>query len=989
MNKAAQYRKFQLFSVIEGGEPKKNARDTQYNSNVFYGINDISISKIRAAENFIIASGKVENIPKDGQINMSSLDKDLFFKIFNNQILDEYEIHNKPIQNFEIKNFGTRNYLFSFGLDLVNIAKEGEEERFFLVSDFKVTNISKCLSFDLDYRPEIEKVVNIVYKVENESVFFGQNVGENSTPIENVISFNVSNDISFAALGTDSGLIILISGKPNLIQAQELKVNTMKKASNDPITNVTFLKDMNTKGHSLFFSNKKGVFYYNLDGKNIEPINVKVKNEGGCDVGCLCSKSAGNYFLFASNKDVIELTKNEDDKKESNKWKVIHQWSFEQNIVQVCYLNNYIVASTIINGTNHFSIFDPMNNIFLYYSAFIETLSSIAPDNESIYFLCYNETLHTKKIMRLKEVSNKEKFDIFYKKNFYDTAYEYAKYLHYPEDKLAEINKAYAEMLYAKGDYQKSIEQYIKTITFLEPSAVIQKFYDGAKLDCLIIYLKALRENEKFQKIASTEEMKDYTALLLNCYIKQRKISEFTDLVEQSDEMVVETAIEVAKEQQKKDLAETIAKKSKNIEFVIQLLVESNSDRDQALQEIQKIEDFEKQFKLLCKFGSILVEKLMRLTMDFITKVVTILIEMKQNGNEAVKEEINKKYEQLILSIFSTGGKNRALTEVLVLITEKDRNCPAFIIHKLIEVHLESLHFINLNQVVYTFNNKKIEKKDLTQTILKLIDTFKEIIDKNFILVLFRVNNFTEGIVRVCEILNLHQELISLYTMDDSPIEKVEALEKTISICDNYGFRERRYWEQALSFYLSNQSNFTENYLKILLEKMEKNGLLTPKLLMQIMDKGKKISPETLTPFLINFLKNQKESIVANKVITDSNEQKILKLNNDLKELGSKAKQYTAVKCIVCKDKMRIPFVFFKCGHAFHQSCLSGQIMGDNKIHCFECMKVKNEFNAKIKESAIISKEHDAFLESLSSSNNKIDVIAEYFGKGVFNIEKK
>ena len=132
------------------------------------------------------------------------------------------------------------------------------------------------------------------------------------------------------------------------------------------------------------------------------------------------------------------------------------------------------------------------------------------------------------------------------------------------------------------------------------------------------------------------------------------KISEFTDLVEQSDEMVVETAIEVAKEQQKKDLAETIAKKSNNIEFVIQLLVESNSDRDQALQEIQKIEDFEKQFKLLCKFGSILVEKLMRLTMDFITKVVTILIEMKQNGNEAVKEEINKKYEQLILSISSS-----------------------------------------------------------------------------------------------------------------------------------------------------------------------------------------------------------------------------------------------------------------------------------------------------------------------------------------------
>ena len=100
-----------------------------------------------------------------------------------------------------------------------------------------------------------------------------------------------------------------------------------------------------------------------------------------------------------------------------------------------------------------------------------------------------------KQVIKLKEKDNKYKFEIFYKKSFFDTAYEYAKSLNYDQKKISEISRRHGDHLYLKSDYQKAIEQYILTINYLEPSYVIQKFLDGSKLDYLILYLENLEKD--------------------------------------------------------------------------------------------------------------------------------------------------------------------------------------------------------------------------------------------------------------------------------------------------------------------------------------------------------------------------------------------------------------------------------------------------------------------------------------------------------------
>ena len=127
----------------------------------------------------------------------------------------------------------------------------------------------------------------------------------------------------------------------------------------------------------------------------------------------------------------------------------------------------------------------------------------------------------------------------------------------------------YAEHLYRKGDFEKSIEQYKLTINYLDPSYVIQKFLDGSKLNHLIDYLEALQNNDEFKKNCNNERLKDFTALLLNCYIKQKQIKKLKDFVEKKnikDEVTIKTAIEVCKDTNKIDLALSIAQKAKMLD---------------------------------------------------------------------------------------------------------------------------------------------------------------------------------------------------------------------------------------------------------------------------------------------------------------------------------------------------------------------------------------------------------------------------------------
>ncbi len=181
---------------------------------------------------------------------------------------------------------------------------------------------------------------------------------------------------------------------------------------------------------------------------------------------------------------------------------------------------------------------------------------------------------------------------------------------------------------------------------------------------------------------------------------------------------------------------------------------------------LDRIKDITIKFDLLLKYGQkILLEcpaKMQRILKNFISNIMSL----KKSGSDPLI-----KYESLI-KIFI--NQENLLEELLDFILISDENCDASVIHRRIELFLDKL----------AEENKKDSdsKYSIIENITNLIKNkkYQNKIDKNYVLMLFKMHNFTVGIVTLSEIMELRQELLSIY-MDNHNYEKI------INICENFG----------------------------------------------------------------------------------------------------------------------------------------------------------------------------------------------------------
>jgi hypothetical protein len=87
-----------------------------------------------------------------------------------------------------------------------------------------------------------------------------------------------------------------------------------------------------------------------------------------------------------------------------------------------------------------------------------------------------------------------------------------------------------------------------------------------------------------------------------------------------------------------------------------------------------------------------------------------------------------------------------------------------------------------LDKLAEEKKNNSISKDSTIDLITSMIKNkkYQNKIDKNYILMLFKMHNFTDGIVTLSEIMELRQELLSIY-MDNHKYDKI------INICENFG----------------------------------------------------------------------------------------------------------------------------------------------------------------------------------------------------------
>ena len=975
-----------------------------------YTLNDIVPINLKIYEKYYYVLGKLKE-------NKVSKNKKPFIiaKINPSEnIIEEYAPFTDCIIDFDIIYFQHIPYLVVIGTDLGNNEEEStakietNNKNNEMIINPSPNSIPSIKFFSLNYfRSETEEKSNLNeygnLKLENRiylmykkgkftDLYKGGDIDEKIefyNPIKDISHFSISPFMNAVAFSFKSYIMEIKFSLNN--KKEKDKVLLVSSADKKNITNIKY--SIINYETFLYYTTNESIYYKKLGepkfsfiGSELMKTGANPKNFDINSKGNILISTPEHYieeFYFDNLMNIYEnfLTK-----------------VFGGHIKFIQYLGKYYLFSFYEDNKPILCVYDPSNNIFVTFDNDFKqkNILLITSTDDRIYVLLENDGF--KNIVCLKECEDKKKFEQFYKKEFYDLAYVYGKSLKYDSEQLAEIAKAYAENLYKKGDYEKSVEQYKLTINYLDPTYVIQKFMDDPKKDYLIKYLEELQNNGEFERNCNQKRFNEFTTLLFNCYIKQKQIDKLKYFFQKKsviDENTIRSAIELCKEINNTELLlsfSEMVKKGDMDELYIQILIDIPSDYryyDQYIKKIPKtlkeIKDLQKKYNILIKFGKRLLENKEisdEIHIEILHLIDDIINIKKKNPNS--KQLNNIKYLKII-SLYSTEECQDKLEILFKKIIYEDEDCPTELITRIVELYLD---YYNRNE-----EKEKNSGKGYLQKIKGILNQFKNKIDKNYLLMLFKINGFNEGIAEMSKIMELDQDLLQIY-IEQKNFEKInEACKKSMQ-SHNTKDKKVNFWLQALYFYIeiSNKSNINKlnEYILEVLDNLSKQEEFSPMNLLDILEKAvndqnKLIEIRTIRKFFKDWIKQKLDSLKDDKKETEENFKKIEEYDKSIKDIQMSAKSFNSnSKCAACKSTLDVPFTFFLCGHGYHQNCLDDL---DNKIECSVCKNKNVKIFDKIETGEKYVKEHpNRYKEELDQEDkgNKFDVFANYLGKGIF-----
>ena len=996
-NSSSTVRKYQFFEEVES-ESKENkeifiSHQDSPLENTPITLNDIkpnSIDQMCAIDDIIFVNGKAIH-----KIQGTLARESVIMKIYNNKVVDSYRMFNGVYYFFQIRYFYEKPLFVTAGGNFDKYISKGREEQFMFTS-IKIYNAKPLLNKDENkyeipnnlkatdeqYPKLLIKQIRILKNLKTNELLCdteGDKM-EGYESFQNIVLISINSSFSHIAVGLDKGDILLISAYPNILECteKEIKVRFLPKIIPKDreihITNLEFSEMYinNEPKRILYASTASAVYYYEWKydtkrGSNPEnDIELKELVQDGKGAYRSCISIKNNLMLLASSNNdfIIEYENLEFGK----------TWFFEGNKLCLKYFkNNYFIF--VINGekNSEIQIYDKLNKFFVCNITDPKKIIGICSNDEFIYIL-YENNDNRKTILKLKEKENKDKFAIFYSKNQYETAYSYAENSGFDKQKLSEITRKYAEFEYSKGDYENSINQYIKTINYLDPSLVIQKFLEKSKLDYLIQYLESLEQNNIFQ--ANDEpNKKNYTTLLLNCYIMQEKIPKLKEFMNSKGNEfpieIIKTAIDVCLETENIELALSIAKQKNMYEEYLQILILKQNKLEEALDFIAPIEKDKNKEKLLIreqinlfnKFGDYFLKNnddkipdiFFNRIINFIEKNINLL-----NKNDIIKLIqifiINDKYFKTLFEKMESYG------------IEFSKE----MIHRRIELYLEEKDEENNKKIIEMLGDNK----------------FKDKYDIQYLIMLFKFKEFKQGIEFISKLINKKQELLNIYMLN-------KEYQKIIDMCNisdesgisSIGIILNYFLDKKLRSQLD-ESGITEinEYLKKLLEKILDDNLLLPISVLNIInEKNNEIPVEILNFFIEKSIEKQLDNLELSSKNINMFTNEINTLNSKMTEINTNAMNLSLNRCDECDLDISFPCRCYKCGHNYHPLCINANV--DPNVECPKCKKNKMKKIEELKNIENYGKfinNKINFEEEYEKSEDKIDFILSLYGKGLF-----
>lgn len=611
---------------------------------------------------------------------------------------------------------------------------------------------------------------------------------------------------------------------------------------------------------------------------------------------------------------------------------------------------------------NTFNIYD-LENQFIAYSDNFEGIHFVLSEWGSIFVV-----MNDGKMYRLEEKDTQTKLETLYKKNLYNVAIRLAINNQHDPSSIDEIYRKYGDHLYGKGDYDGAMNQYLNTIGRLEPSYVIRKFLDAQQITNLTKYLDTLHT----KGLATA----DHTTLLVHCYTKLNDKEKLQHFIRNESSYDVETVLKVCRQAGYYKDAATLAKNQGKHDWYLKIQLEDEKDYSEALRYIEYIsqKDVSQAIENLLTHGKDLVDSLPMETTNLLMKLCKFTDNQNADSDHSPENFIHIFVNQPYwLTVF-----------LEYIVQEFQQQAPALISSTLLELYLRSDSELDQHDVsdqptdqketkqeTYGGLSLSQDKKSRKEKALNLLhgETLKG--DLEHALILCQMNNFTEGTLLLYKEMALFNEILEHY-MDANDYDNV------IDTCNLYGAQDPNMWVKVLSYFAVRED--CENRILEVLQKIEKKNILPPLLVIQILSQTPNAKLKVIKEYITRKLQEENEMIEQDKAKIRSYKEDTEKMRTEIEELRTGAKVFQLTHCSACTTRLDLPAVHFLCNHSYHQRCL-----GENERECPICAGMNKkimEYKRSLDENA---SQHEEFFKLLDGSPDGFSIVAEYFGRGIFN----
>lgn len=498
--------------------------------------------------------------------------------------------------------------------------------------------------------------------------------------------FANSQDFTILAIGFSDGNVILIRG--DLIHDRGSRQRLIY-SNKEPITSIYFKDDL-----TLYVTTISKIFTLSTMGKNNGHLEKLLDEQQGADIDCTdifdnqLLVSRDENFQFYNSKGKSHSIQMNIPKRRSYVYK-------NRYILCLTYINSTLTDSSIFSN-NKLMILDTKNNFIVFNQSISQSIIEIFEIWGDLYMLLSDGSLlkfHEKPIVENVQVLiNNELFQIALKlinENLNE----------FTDVEIMEIKKKYGYYLYNKGEFNDSIDQFIGCIKLGKTSEIISKFKESSQIQYLIRYLEKIID----LKISNI----NHVNLLLTCYCKLKKISEFEKFI---NDIKIDQDFDIVDDEnfKKFDLEKIIQLCKENEYYNLALLISEKFNLSSKVLNIQ-LNDLKNPHLSINYIKSLSIEDLLRVLID--------------NLNQLLNELPNET-TQLLIDVFT--GKYKPTTKSRDLEVPSDNDSKSVTSYPLLTSYKQFASFMSSkkhvgeeaedNDGIDGVNNNEQEEQDKTFT---------------------------------------------------------------------------------------------------------------------------------------------------------------------------------------------------------------------------------------------------------------------------------